>query len=238
MEDAKDVIARYFQRFYTEEEYIEKTYKALAGYGFDAHNTIAAVCICRDEISQPLIAIARRFWGETFNLAGLGGMFIAGKTALRAAIHHAPETGDRLRYVFYALPHIAIGGSGELGICSRRGIERSTACGALVGFHSEMTKGEIRLLSDEDDVEMGVLKRRMLGALPYGKLPELLEFTKAARLVIQRDLERAITDVVDTERADYALFTGIQIHGPDGGNYTAPDASYGVVKRQRYELII
>ncbi len=99
------------------------------------------VDVCRDEISQPFIALIRNTWGEAFNLCSLAGMFFAGKTAILAAMHHSPLVGGRERYVFYALPHIAIGADGQLGKCKRRGRkEDSNACGALNVFLNELKK--------------------------------------------------------------------------------------------------
>ena len=42
-------------------------------------------------------------------------MFFAGKTALKAAMHHAPEGSGKERYVYYAMPHIAIDEEGRMG---------------------------------------------------------------------------------------------------------------------------
>ncbi len=236
MNNAAEAIAKYFPQFYTEEEFIEKTFRSLSAFGFSAENSIASVCICRDEISQSFSAKVSKYWGVAFNLASLGGMFIAGKTALNAAIHHAPENVDKRRYVFYALPHIAIGIRGELGLCSRPGIDKSTACGALAAFHNEISRKTTNLAFDEDDVEMGILRHRLLKTIDYAESLNLLDVTIKARTVIQKDIESAIYKVVDPEKADYALITGIQIHGADGCNYTAPNESYVSISNVRHEL--
>ncbi|MCX8030847.1 MAG: hypothetical protein N3A59_04610 [Thermodesulfovibrionales bacterium] len=238
MNHQKDKISAYFPVLYKELEFIDKTAKILQPFGFNKNNTIAAVCICRDEISQTFIEAAKQLWGDVFNLAGLGGMFIAGKMALTAAIHHAPENSEKPRYIFYALPHIAINKNSELGICSRKGIERSTACGALINFYEELKEGKLTPILREDDVEMSILKCKMLQALTYGDCPDLLSFTKIARTVIQKDLESAISNVIDPERADYALFTGIQVHGGDGINYVAPEESYIVLNNTKKPITI
>ena len=69
--------------------------------------------------------------GEAFNVSSLGGMFFAGKTGLSAAMHHAPVMGGRERYVYYALPHIAVDENVQVGACRRHGREgASTACGS------------------------------------------------------------------------------------------------------------
>ncbi len=229
-------IRNYFERYYSESDFVHKTYESLQPFGFNSDNVISAVCICRDEISQSFMEAAKQYWRSPFNMAGLAGMFIAGKTALNAAIHHAPQDRDRLRYVFYALPHIAIGKNGELGSCSRRGIEHSTACGALVAFHSELMAKKVSLSIDGDDEEMNSVKRRLISAMSFGEIPDLMQLTRLTRVVIQQDIERAIAKTVDTESADYAIFTGIQVHGPDGKNYIVPDVSYAIVRKTRHDL--
>jgi hypothetical protein len=229
-------IAKYFPVFYTEHDYLERSYGSLQPFGFHTDNVISAVCICRDEISQSLMEGVKRHWGAPFNMAGLAGVFISGKTALKAAIHHAPMDSDRLRYVFYALPHIAIGKNGELGSCTRRGIEQSTACGALVAFHAELMAKKVNLLANDDDEEMNSLRRRLISAIPFGETPDLLNLTRLTRAVIQQDIERVITKTVDTGSSDYALFTGLQVHAPDGLNYIVPDVSYAIVGKVRHDL--
>ena len=49
-----DVLKKYFDRVYTEVDFVKKTYSSLKDLGFNDDNTIAATCICRDEISQTL----------------------------------------------------------------------------------------------------------------------------------------------------------------------------------------
>ena len=49
--------------------------------------------------------------------------------------------------------------------------------------------------------------------------------------------ENVLKNVVDTNKSDYALITGIQIHGPDG-NYVWPALFYAVVNGTKVELRI
>ncbi len=48
----EEVLKENFDRVFKEVDYVKKTYNALKKFGFDDDNTIAAVCVCRDEISQ------------------------------------------------------------------------------------------------------------------------------------------------------------------------------------------
>ncbi|MBI5196195.1 MAG: hypothetical protein HZA10_07725 [Nitrospirae bacterium] len=234
--DYENILKKYFDSIYTEVDFVKKTYAVLKELGFSDENSIASVCICRDEISQSLRSVIKHIWGEAFNLSSLGGMFFAGQTGLAAAMHHAPNVNGRERYVYFALPHIAIDKDGRLGACMRTGREEeSTACGALCAFQKEMTTGSLNLSMDDIDLEQSLLKRRLLREIPYGHIPDLLELTKITQRVIQKDLEHAINTIIDKAKSDYALLTGIQIHGPDT-NYVGNVSGYVVVNNVREEI--
>jgi hypothetical protein len=232
------VMKESFDHAIKEVEYVRKTYNTLKDFGFTDDNSLASVCVCRDEISQTVRSLIKHTWGEAFNFSSLAGMFTAGKTGLKAAIHHAPQIEGRERYIFYVVPHIAINEDGKSGFCKRRGIkDESSACGALCLFLSELHAGKLLIKLDEEDIEESLLKRRLLREIPYGHLPDLIELTKMTRKVVQEDLEHIIEKVVDTSKSDYAVLTGIQIHAPDA-NYIWPADSYVVIdgKKQAFRI--
>jgi Limiting CO2-inducible proteins B/C beta carbonyic anhydrases len=232
----EEVMKESFDHAIKEVDYVRKTYNILKDFGFNDDNSIASVCVCRDEISQTVRSLIKHTWGEAFNFSSLAGMFTAGKTGLKAAMHHAPQVEGRERYVFYVVPHIAINEDGKSGFCKRRGIkDDSSACGALCLFLSELHQGKLIIRLDEEDIEESLLKRRLLREIPYGHLPDLIELTKMTRKVVQEDLEHIIDKVVDTSKSDYAVFTGIQIHAPDA-NYIWPSDSYVVIEGVKSEL--
>lgn len=232
------VLKKYFDKFYTEADFVKKTCAILKKHGFTADNTIAAVDVCRDEISQPLVALIRERWGEAFNLCSLAAMFFAGKTALKAAMHHAPVVKGKERYVFFALPHIAIGAKGQLGVYKRIGrTEVSNACGALNVFLSELKGRKPNLSMDSEDVELSLIRTRLLREIPYGHIPDLMELTKITLKTIREDFENALGKTVHNDTADHAFITGIQIHGP-AENYVTPDESYVVVNNTKKKLYV
>ena len=231
----EEVLTKHFDKVFTEVDFVKKTYASLKELGFTDDNSIASVCVCRDEISQSVRSIIKHTWGEAFNFSSLAGMFTAGKTGIKAAMHHAPRVEGKERYVFYVTPHIAINEDGKTGFCKRKGIKESSACGALCLFLDELNEGKLHITIDEEDIEESLLKRRLLREIPYGHIPDLLELTKITRKVIQSDLEHALAKVVDTSKSDYAVITGIQIHGPDG-NYIWPAESYAVVNGTKIQL--
>lgn len=233
-----DVLSKLFGNYYTETDFVEKTYAELSKFGFSADNAIVCVGVCRDEITQPLIALIREKWGEAFNLSSLAGMFFARRTGLTAAMHHSPNIDGKERYVFYSLPHIAIDADGRIGVYKRVGREEeSTACGALVAFQKELSEGKLNLSMDDIDIEQNLLKIRLLREIPYGYVPDLLELTKITQKVVQKDMEYTLNTIVDKRKSDYAMLTGIQLNGPKD-NYIAPSLCYAVVDGIRQEITI
>jgi hypothetical protein len=236
--DSHELLKENFDHVVKEVDYVRKTYNLLKTFGFNDDNSIASVCVCRDEISQTVRSIIKHIWGEAFNFSSLAGMFTAGKTGLKAAMHHAPNVEGRERYIFYVVPHIAVNEDGKSGFCKRRGIKEDTsACGALCLFLDELYTGKLHIKIDEEDIEESLIKRRLIKEITYGDIPSLLELTKITRKVIQEDLEHAIEKVVDTTKSDYAVLTGIQIHAPDA-NYIWPADSYVVMNGTKQELTI
>ena len=211
-----------------QERFVARSYEELHRHGFRAENAIAFACVCRDEITLPLVDDIERTWGEAFIFSSLGGLPILGKTGFLAAQQHAPiDEGGIERYVYYALPHIAIGPHGEFGVYFRSGRQKAShACGALMAFQHELESRSLQLAPDPDDIEQSVLKRHLLRKIRYGDVPNLLSLTKIAHAVILEELERMIQLTVDPTRSDYGLFTGIQIHTPEGRHFVWPGAAY------------
>ena len=233
----ENVLIRFFPTVYSEANFVDRTYQALSSHGFTADNTIAIVDVCRDEISQPFLRLVKDKWGEAFNLCSLAGMFFAGRTALQAAMHHAPHVGGRERYVFFALPHIAVDGGGQIGVCERPGVGESNACGALNAFLQELQKGKLNVSLDENDLEQSLLKARLLKEIPYGQIPDLLSLTRLVQKLIVTDLENALRPIIDPGKCDYAVLSGIQIHGPEG-NYVCPSPGYAIVQGTRQDIVL
>ena len=213
-----------------EATYFDRSHEILSDLGFEADNTIACAGVCRDEITRPFLDHVHRVWGEAFNFSSLAGMLLLGKTGFSAALHHAPTTAGIKRYIFFAMPHIAIGAEGELGLCVRRGqSEPSGACGALLAFQKELQGRFVHLELDSDDLEHSLLKQRLFRRIPYGEVPDLVRLTRIMHETILEDLERGISLTVDPNQCAYAVMTGIQIHGPDDQDWIWPSTSYALV---------
>lgn len=218
------------------DDFVEATIEATASWGFTRDNTIACIGLCRDELSRPLRHRIQDAWGEAFDCGGLAGMLFLGRTGFMAAHGHAPIEDGRERYVYYAMPHIAVGAQGQIGVCRRPGrSEPSKACGALAAFLAELRSHKVRLTLDPLDLEQTLLQQRLMEVVPHDHWPDLVEITQAAHDLIQHDLERMIELTVDPQTADYAVFTGIKIHGPEGG-FVQPRTAWAMVGGTRRSL--
>ena len=214
-----------------EEKFVTESFALLEGYGFTGENTLACVSVCRDEITRSLVDAIQSQWGEAFNFSSLAGMIFAGKTGMGAALAHAPISSDdgRERYIFFVMPHIGIDEEGAIGKCTRHGRPgKSTACGALVAFQGELQSGEVDLAFDPADPEQSMLKSR-LSTMLEGNESDLINLTNRTHDAIVDDLEHLIKLSIDTNKADYAVFSGIQIHGPEGKQLIFPNKKYAVV---------
>lgn len=217
--------------------FVARTQHALAHHGFDGDNTIACVGTCRDELCVPLRRAVQAAWGEAFNFSSLAGMLLLGTAGFRAAHAHAPIDGGRERYLYIAMPHIGIGSKGSIGAARRLGREgASVLCGALHVIERELTEGPLQLDDDPDNPELAILRRKISASLPVGESPGLLELTRLTLQIIEHDLEHFIGLTADTEIADYAVLTGIQVHGPHGSTYVHPGRAYVCVRGARHEL--
>jgi hypothetical protein len=213
-----------------EAEFVQAVQRALRPHGYTGKNTLACIATCRDEISQSLFEHAGQAWGHAFNLAGLAGMIFAGRTGFGAALSHAPMEHGRERYLFIAGPHVGIGPNGEPGVCEREGRQKpSSACGALLALLGELTGSGLGRVDDREDPEQSLIRRLLGERASVTGVSDIFGLTNLAHDVILEDLERLLADTIDRSKTDYAVATGIQIHGPGMKNYIQPRAIYATV---------
>eukprot|EP00906_Rhabdomonas_costata_P033693 RCo047464 len=206
-------------------EFANLTAKLLAVHGMFPRNTVACISLCRDEICAPAMEVLQAKWGISFNMSGLAGMLTLGKTGMGAAMHHAPVEGGRERYFFMGFAHIAVDVSG-IGDCLRAGRpSKSSACGALCAVRSELKSGRVSYVLDPMDLEFSLVKQKVTEHLTYGKIPDLLEITKTTAAIILEQLEALCAATVHTEKADYAVCVGVQVHQGAGGVPTGKESS-------------
>lgn len=240
MASFESVMAEHFPGSLREPDFVERSSRVLMEErGFAPSNTLACSGVCRDELSRTLPHAVQAVWGQPFSFSALAGLLFAGRTGFAAARSHAPIEGGRERYVFFVATHIGIGAGGELGACDRIGRPgRSRACGALCAFLEELEGGRLKLTLDPIDIEQSLLKGRLLRELPFGETPSLIDLTRAAYRAILGDLEALIGQTLDASEDDWAVLTGIQVHGADNEPWFWPGSCYSMVQNCREEIRI
>ena len=217
--------------------FVERSTAALAEHGFLPGTTLAMIGVCRDELTFPLVDRLQGVWGPAFDLSSLAGMLFLGRTGIAAARHHSPSEDGRQRFVAFVFSHIGIDDDGNVGQCRRPGqVEASPACGALVAFRNELLSGRLDVDLDPDDLEHSLLKQRLIRALPYGHVPDLVALTHLARDVILADLRELVHQLEHGVETDIAVISGVQVHGSDRRGFVAPGNAFVHVGRERVEL--
>ncbi len=207
------------------EDYVKRTYDACLQHGLVSEKTLAMVGVCRDELTDALTEPIRAAWGPPFRMSGMAGMLFLGQAGLRAAQFHAPGADGRQRYVVYAMPHVGIDDDGRVGYVRRPGQDvTTTACGALMAFRAELESGRVNSEVDPYDLEMSLMRQRLLRSITYGAVPSIAELTTITRDVILDDLGRTAARMHSWGDADIGVFSGIHIHTSDG-DYVQPGHS-------------
>jgi hypothetical protein len=208
------------------EEYIRLTKKEIESYQFTYENTLGVISTCRDEIAEVLELKINKYWGKTFDFRSLSSLLIAGKTGIQTVLGHTPIEKGIGRFVFYAMPHIAISEQGEVGNVYREGIEPvSHACGSLSAVLAELESGRINFLTDPYDLEQSTVRQKILSNIRYGQELNLVDITKLVSKINGQDLER-IQSIIDLQKYEFAVLTGVLIHGPKDTHWVYPQTSY------------
>lgn len=195
---------------------------ALARVGFHRTTALPLVGVCRDELMLGFTAAVTSAWGAAFDLGALAGMVFLGRTGIRAALGHVPGEDGRHRFVAFCFPHIGIDVDGAVGQVMRPGMHApSTACGALAALGRELADGRLDLVLDRHDLEMSLLRTRLVSHLPYGRVLDLPALTEEARVVAVQDLRGLVDELGPDHRVDVAYLSGVVVHTPDGADLVA-----------------
>ncbi len=236
--DFKKTLERNFPGAYPSDAFVEYSQFRLHPFGMNQKNSIACVSVCRDEIATPFLNRLHNVWNGAFNFSSLAGMLYLGVTGFQAAHHHAPTIDGRERYVYLNFPRITIDEQGTLGNCRRTGCQAfSQACGALIKILQGRSRVEASLDLNPEDVEQSLLTQRLFRKFGFGEIPDLVTLTKATQHIIREDLERMIQLTVETNKTDYAVFTGVQIHGLTHKDWIWIETSYVFVDGERNPLL-
>ena len=205
-------------------EFLDVAAATVAPLGFTAANTLAAVSICRDELTQHLMADVEQRWGPPFGLGGLGGVPVLGRTGWGACLSHVPEDAGRGKLLVFGLPHLGLGPRGSVGESLRRGqVAPTPTCGALNsilatwGGQAATIDGEAALADQEAD-----LLRRLVAAELDGPPADIVEITRAAAAAVVKEMNAQLEALAPWDRMDVALFAGMQVHLPDDVDHVVP----------------
>jgi len=211
----------------------------LRQYGFEKHKCIVVVSVCRDELTRPFTVALNDVWGSTVNFASLAGSITCGKTGFATAFDHAPQHHGKEKYVIIAAPHIGVAANGEVGIVERDGRKcRRIACGALESFREEMQHGTINLQLDTLDMEQSILKQTLFRDIEYGAVPSLMDLTNIAHDSIAAQINSIVQSMaLSPDKCDYAVLTGVQVHGPHHVDMFQHRSMYAVVDGVRVDLV-
>lgn len=235
--NADPIVNEHFPTAIPQPEFVAHVSETLAEKGFEPSSTIACVSACREEPAPGLLREIHKIWGKVFDFSSLAGMLLPGKTGMLKLQRCAEASRASMRYVFMAFPHLALGGPGEAGSYVRDELAwPSPVCSALCALQKELALGIFRWDFDPDDPEQSLLKQRLFRKLKYGQVPDLITLTKLAHSAVVEDLERLVGMTVATTPRDYAVVTGIQIHGPDRVDFIWPGVLDLVVDGVRQAL--
>ena len=185
--------------------------------GFEPGEALLILGSCRDELCFVFGDALQERWGSAFHIGSLAGMAFLGRTGMGAAAHHVPEGERRRRYLVVALTHIGVGEDGEPGRVRRPGqLHESSACGALVALRDEIASGVPMPELDPDDLEQGLLRRRLVALRDRVEPPTIVDVTLAARDAIREDVVRVGGDLDLDGAADVLLATGVLVHTAEG----------------------
>ncbi len=212
----RENLQKYYPKAKPFRDSLDQINKQLGEHGFTPKNTLFANCTCRDEINCHDLALLSEYWGENFDLAGLGGIPSSGITGLSAYLHHVPDDG---RMLIVGGPHIGINEQGVLGKVKREGMSQdSSACGALLACVEKLSTDEnFRPEFDELDPEQYLLEKCLQ---PY--FSEIIVAENKLQLATEKMLIASydrLVKIVDTLKEDcppVVLVFGVTINTPMG----------------------
>jgi len=197
----------------------------LGKHGFNAATSINLVSNCRDELCRPFTEYLDAKWtAPSFNISSLAGLVFCGRTGFGAAMAHSPVDANGMeRYVFWVAPHTALSGDNTIGKVMRPGRAKpSTACGALLAVLAEIQNNRVDVNLNSTDIEMSLIKQRVMSYLQYGHQPSLNELTYAVHECILDDVRKTAEATVDLGKCEYVIISGIQVHASMGRTFFWP----------------
>lgn len=236
-----------FERFIEQEfpgampaiAFVSRAQDALSRVGLRPDASLPLLVLCPDEITDPLRHEIHRVYGPPFEAASLAGVPSLGRTGTAAAASHVPIVGGRGRLVCFTMAHMAVGPEGEPGWCRRPGRgEPSVACGALVALMGALAAGGTAGGDPAADPQQSWLADRLASGLADLATGDLVGITRRTADVAHETMAGLLAEAIDPLTMDYALVSGIQLHGPHDREYVQATRAIAVVDGRSRDLSI
>jgi hypothetical protein len=214
-------------------DFLAGSRELLVPLGFEPSTTLPLVSVCRDELMFPFIDAVAEQWGHCFDMSGLAGLPLLGRTGVAAALGHAPDAGGRHRLVAFAFPHIGIDADDEVGAVHRPGVPGATAaCGAVDVARRALVRGVSGVVLDPHDVEESLLVARLRQVLGDGVVPGMVEVTELVRRCAVEELTYLLSGLSTSDAVvDYALLSGVVVHDADADHVALTSVTVSVDDR-------
>lgn len=218
-------LAQDFPEAVTYEKFLSQVEHVVLPLGFDRERTFAALSLCRDELTEPLLEAVARRWDRPFNLGGLGAMPSLGRTGWRAALSHVPHDEGRGHLIVFGFPHLGIDPDGHVGQSLRRHQSHPTpTCGAMVALLGALNDGVDPLPPGLEDVEADRM-RRVIESQSEELPRDLVALTKLAVRAVDDEMWAELEALEAHHDMDIAVISGVQVHLPDDVDHIWPWAA-------------
>mmetsp|Transcript_18594 Transcript_18594/g.30579 ORF Transcript_18594/g.30579 Transcript_18594/m.30579 type:complete len:506 (-) Transcript_18594:584-2101(-) len=224
------------------ETFLASLKRKLAAIGFDNKNAAIVLNICDEPSMKGFADEVREFWSDqsssskgasAFCLVTGPGGFVKESSAslLRAAQRFRVR-----KLVFVYITHIAVNDEGQWGVSTDLNAKELSGCRVLDWVLDNRSSTKSSLKRDQSpfkshhkpcsSTQAKSIKKALNDTLfPADKhTPSLAEVTlKACRLVMAKATKK-ISEVCSLRRIEYAICSGILVHGPRGQDYIHPVA--------------
>lgn len=221
MERFNSVVAKYYPDATPEALFVANSLHQLNTLGFGRNNVIVCMAGCREDLTHSLHAQLSEAWGIVKQLTTTASCLLT--SALDQAID-SPSPDETPNYLFVVLEHIGFGST--------------QGCAALQMVHNEcmrMQANWITQLEVDDDLSM---LRRQLAPYIHEPAPSLIELTFMAHNAMCDALQQWIDHGGISAEANYAVLSGIHLHGASDESLIWPGVAYALVDGQRHALEI
>ena len=226
-----EAMERLFPLSFEAEDWLDTTQVILGARGFTKENSLACISACRDILAVDVVAQVNEKWADSngnfpvINGSSIAGFMALGKTGMRTLLENAPPGYDRDRFVFIAMPHLAINEGGQLG----------SPEGMLGRFRKELEQHNVSLHEDPLDSEYCAAKTKLLQKHNFGPVPSLATLTKTAATIASETLDALIKETISLETADVSVLVGVQVRGPNKRDYVYTHEFYSYKDRQKMD---